>query len=107
MIVGRRADFKVDGDQVTGTLTEVGARPLLVHDGQEQPTPRRAAGTFSLRLHRGDVGQYRVTLDGILAVASAGGPREIVIRQTTDTVLRDIGVTTVEVPDVARQRLTP
>lgn len=105
VIVGSHAAFKVEGDQVTGTLTEVGARLLLVHDGQEQLTPRRASGTFSLRLHHGHVVQYRVSLEGVVAVESTGGPREIIVRQTTDTVLRDIGTTSVDVPEDARLRL--
>ncbi len=106
LIVGSHAEFMVEGDQVTGTLTEVGARLLLVHDGQEQLTPRRASGTFSLRLERGHVVQYRVSLEGVLAVESAGGTREIIVRQTTDTVLRAIGTTHVDVPEDARGKLS-
>jgi hypothetical protein len=107
VIVGSHAEFKVDGDLVTGTLTEVGARLLLVHDGQAQLTPRRAGGTFALRVQRGQVVQYRITLDGVLAVEAAGAAREIIVRQTTDTVLRDIGTTRVDVPEEARAKLAP
>ena len=46
VIVGSHLEFKVDGDVITGTLTDLGAQLLLVRDGQENLTPLRASGTF-------------------------------------------------------------
>lgn len=105
VIVSSHDNLAVEGEVATGTLTDLGAQLLLVRDGQAAITPVRAAGTFKLWLHDGVVVKYQVRLEGILSVEANGLRREILVRQTTDTALRDVGTTKVNVPDQARLKL--
>lgn len=95
----------VDDDVVFGRLTELGARLLLVRDGQETITPVRAAGSFKL-WRRGDmIVKYQVALTGTLTVHLPTGRRTLDVSQVSDTIVKDIGTTTFVVPDDARIRL--
>lgn len=105
VIVGSHTSFVLEGDTVTGVLTDLGAQLLLVRDGQKAITPLKAAGTFKLWLQNGAVVKYQVRLEGLLSVESNGIRREIVVQQRTDTAIRDVGTTVVDVPDQARLRL--
>lgn len=105
VIVGSHQQFNVEGDVVSGTLTELGAQLLLVHDGQKEIVPVRAAGTFKLWLHDGIVTKYQVRLEGVLSVETSHGRRQVGVHQTTDTVVKDIGTTTFELPAQARRKL--
>lgn len=106
VIVSSHQNFKVEGEVASGTLTELGAQLLLVRDGQDQITPVRAAGTFKIWLRGGAVIKYQVQLEGILSVSGPAGRREISVQQTTNTLLKNVGTTTVEVPDEARRKLS-
>ena len=105
VIVGSHQEFNVDGDVVTGTLTDLGAQLLLVRDGQKDITPLRAAGTFKLWLRDGLVAKYQVRLEGVLSVDTPNGRRQVEVHQTTDTIVKDVGTTTVDVPAQARVKL--
>jgi hypothetical protein len=105
VIVSSHHEFKVEGDIVTGTLTDLGAQLLLVHDGQKDITPVAAAGTFKLWLRDGMVAKYQVRLEGVLDIATPKGRRKIEVHQTVETILKDIGTTSFEVPDSARKQL--
>ena len=105
VIVSSHQEFNVDGDVVTGTLTDLGAQLLLVRDGQEAITPLRAAGTFKLWLRDGSVTKYQVQLEGILHVRLPTNSRQVMVHQITTTVLKDVGTTSFEVPAQAREKL--
>jgi hypothetical protein len=105
VIVSSHQEFNVEGDLVTGTLTELGAQLLLVRDGQEAITPLRAIGTFKLWLRDGMVTKYQVQLEGILHIRLSTNSRQVMVRQVTNTVLKDVGTTTFEVPPQARMKL--
>lgn len=105
VIVCSHQELRVDGDIVTGTLTELGAQLLLVRDGQDQITPLRAAGTFKLWLRGGLVARYLVRLEGTLSIDTSRGNREVSVHQVTDTVIKDVGKTRFDIPDEARQKL--
>jgi hypothetical protein len=105
VIVGSHQNFKIDGDTVSGVLTDLGAQLLLVRDGQESITPLRASGTFKLWLRDGMVVKYQVQLEGTLSVRLSTQSREVTVHQTTETVLKDIGTTRVDVPAEARAKL--
>lgn len=107
VIVSSHRDFTLEGDMVTGTLTEVGARLLLVHDGQQELNPLRAEGTFKLWLHDGRVLKYQIHVEGRLEISTPKGRRQIDVHQSTETILRDIGTTKVLVPAEARGLLSP
>jgi hypothetical protein len=105
VIVGSYQELKVEGDVVTGSLTDLGAQLLLVRDGQKYIEPLRAAGTFKLWLRNGMVAKYQVTLEGVLRIHVQSGRRQVEVHQVTDTVLKDVGTTTLDVPDQARAKL--
>ena len=60
VIVSGHTSLKVEGDTATGTLTELAAQLLLVHDGQNEISPARAEGTFRLWINGGMVTKYQV-----------------------------------------------
>jgi hypothetical protein len=105
VIVSSHQEFKVEGDVVTGTLTDLGAQLLLVHDGQKEISPRRAAGTFKLWLRDGIVAKYQVRLEGVLVIDTPRGRRQVDVHQTSDTLVKDVGTTTFDVPAQARSKL--
>lgn len=105
VIVASHDSLQVEDDVVSGTLTELGAKLLLVRDGQETITPVRAAGTFKL-WRRGDmIVKYQVTLTGALTVHLPTGGRTLEVSQLSETIVKDVGTTTFDVPDDARARL--
>ena len=107
IIVGSHLELSVDGDMVSGQLSELGARLLLVRDGQSDLTAVRASGAFKIWLRAGSVRRYQVDLDGMLAITTAKSKHvTIPVRQRTTTDLRDIGTTKVEIPEAARAKLT-
>lgn len=105
VIVGSHREFKVEGDIVTGALTDLGAQLLLVRDGQDSITPLRATGTFKLWLRDGAVVKYQVRVEGTINVLLPTGRRAINVQQVTDTVIKDIGTTRFEVPPQVRAKL--
>ncbi|MBL9199472.1 MAG: hypothetical protein JNL39_03150 [Opitutaceae bacterium] len=105
VIVSSHTHLQVEGDIATGTLNDLGAQLLLVRDGQEAITPVRAAGTFKLWLQGGAVVKYQVKVEGILSVEANGSRRQVVVQQTTDTIIREVGTAVVDVPEQARLKL--
>ncbi len=105
VIVSGHTALTVEDNVVSGTLTELAAQLLLVHDGQNEISPVRAKGTFKLWLHAGLVTKYQVKLQGLLSIETRNGRREIYVQQSTVTQIKNIGMTTIEVPDAARAKL--
>ena len=105
VIVASNTEWRVEGDTVTGSLTETGAMLLLVRDGQEEISPVRASATFKLWIQNGAVIKYEVKAEGVLSVSGSFGKREIQVHQTTTTVVKDIGTTRFDVPEEARRKL--
>lgn len=106
VMVGSHRELRVEGDMVTGTLTDLGAQLLLVRDGQTEITPLRATGTFKIWLRNGSVARYQVSLEGTLAVRSAKTDRITVnVQQRATTELFEVGTARVEVPEPARFKL--
>ena len=105
IIVANFTDLKVEGELASGTLTELGAKLLLVHPGQKELTPLKAAGTFRFWIKDGAVVKYELKLEGTLAVNTSGTRREVTVHQTTTTEVKSVGSTTFDVPDDARKKL--
>lgn len=105
IIVAGYTDLKVEGAIVSGTLTETGAKLLLVHPGQKEITPLQGSGTFRLWIKDGALVKYEVRLEGTLAVVAGGNRREIQVHQTAVTQLRDVGTTKFDVPAEAKKKL--
>jgi hypothetical protein len=101
VIASSYADLRLEGNVATGTLTDMGARLLLVRDGSDKIDALCAAGTFKLFLSGGRVLKYFVGLEGILLVDR----KRIHVRQESSTVVSKVGTTSVDVPDEARRKL--
>jgi hypothetical protein len=107
IIVSSHTAIAVNGGEVTGTLSETGAKLLLVHPGQDEITPLRASGTFKLWIKGGALTKYEVRLSGVVVVETASSRREMTLNQTVITELHDLGTTKFEVPEEARRKLEP
>ncbi len=108
VIVSGHTALTVDDSIVSGTLTKLAAQLLLVHDGQNELSPLRAAGRFKLWLHAGMVTKYQIQLEGVLSVETArSARREINVQQTSVTQIKQVGTTSFDVPDEARAKLGP
>ena len=105
IIVAGFTDLKIDGDVVSGTLSETAAKLLLVHAGQKEITPKSASGTFRLWIQNGVLTKYETKLEGALSVETNSGKREIAVHQTATTTITDIGTTTFDVPAAAKKKL--
>jgi hypothetical protein len=105
VIVAGASEMKVEGEAVSGVLSETAAKLLLVHDGQKERTPLRAAGTFRLWVREGALVKYETRLQGVIAVEERGVRREVAVNQTALTALTDVGTAKVEVPAEVRKKL--
>ncbi len=101
IVVSSHDEWRVDGDQVSGSLTDLGARLLLVYDGHEYITPVVADGRFRLVVAGGVVTRFTVELAGIVVVDD----RPVVVRQKSTTRISEIGTTQFALPGDARERL--
>lgn len=90
------------GDVVRGSLSDIGARLLLVSAGQHEVTPIAASGTFALWIRDRAVVKYQLRIDGVMETP---GRRQITVRRASTTHLKDIGTTQIAVPDGARPLL--
>lgn len=107
VIVSSHTDLKVDGELVTGTLTDLGAQLLLVRDGQKQIEPLRATGTFKIWLRAGTVTRYQLSLEGALSILSEKRGRiTMLVHQRSLTEISEVGTARVEIPELARTKLT-
>ncbi len=101
VIVSCSTALQVEGDAVTGTLTDLGAQLLLVHDGQDAIKPVCATGRFRLQIKNGIVTRYVLRLEGLLEVDG----HRVHVHQYSLTTLRDVGATQFEVPEEAKRKL--
>lgn len=105
VIVGSYTEIHADGDIVAGTLSETGAKLLLVHPGQNALTPLQAAGTFRLWIRDGALVKYELKLEGTLSVETPSARREVRVHQRSSTELKAVGATRFDVPEEARRKL--
>lgn len=105
IIVAGATDLKMEGDVLSGTLSDTAAKLLLVHAGQKEITPLAANGAFRLWVTEGALTTYEVKLDGRLAVTTNGGRQEVEVHQTATTELKNVGTTNFEVPIEAKKKL--
>jgi hypothetical protein len=101
IIVGSFTELKIEGDLAAGALTDMGARLLLVRDGQDQLKPLCAAGVFTLQIRNGFVTRYTMRLEGVLQVDG----KKVLVHQVSDTSVNNVGTTTFYLPDEARRKL--
>jgi hypothetical protein len=101
IVVSCHTDLCVEGDVASGSLNDIGAQLLLVHDGHEYIKPVLATGRFKLWLHGDSVSKYVLELAGILVVDR----KSVYVRQKSTTVLTEVGTTVFTLPSDVRQRL--
>lgn len=107
IIVSSFTALEVNGDVASGTLDETGAKLLLVRDGQRHLTPLAAGGQFKLTVRHGQVVSYMLALEGVLQVDEHDRRGRVLVHQSSNTVLKDVGTTNFEVPAEARRKLGP
>lgn len=107
IIVGSYVDLHAEGDEVTGTLDDAGARLLLVRDGQKDISPELARGDFRLRLQDGAITSYLLVLQGVLEVNGPRGRQRVLVNQKSNTIIRNVGTTEFQVPVEAYRKLGP
>jgi hypothetical protein len=103
IVVSCHTGFTIEGDVASGTLNDIGAQLLLVHDGHEYIKPVLATGRFKLWLRGDSVAKYVIELAGILVVER----KPVYVRQKSTTVLTNVGTTLFTLPSDASQRLAP
>ncbi len=105
IIVANYTELKVDGATVTGKLSEEGAKLLLVRPGQKDLVPRTATATFKLWLKDGKLESYEIEVEGTFTKIGDSEKNERPSRQTITVQIKDVGKTTVEVPEEAMKAL--
>ncbi len=105
VIIGSYTDIKANGDVISGTLSETGAKLLLVHPGQDELTPLKASGTFRFWVRDGMLAKYELKLEGTLSVETPSARREVMVHQKSTTEIKAVNATKFEVPEEARKKL--
>lgn len=105
VVVASHRDWQVEGEVVTGSLSEMGAALLLVRDGQREIQPLAAGGTFKLWIRDGMVIRYQLRLEGVLSVATSRGTQRVAVQQVSFTNITDVGTTQLDVPAEAKRKL--
>jgi hypothetical protein len=104
-------DLKVDGDKITGDMTEDGAKSLMAFGGRGRrgggggggngPEITNPKGTVTFWLTDGKLTKYASHVTGTMSFN--GNDRDV--DRTTTTTISDVGTTKVEVPDDAKKKL--
>lgn len=105
VIVGSHVDLTLEGEVATGRLSDVGARLLLVRDGQNRIEPLHAAGTFRIWIRERAVTRYQLDLQGTLRVTTGSTAAQVAVQQRSTTLVHDVGRTSFLLPDIARVKL--
>jgi hypothetical protein len=101
IIVSSYGSLVASADSAAGTLSDLGAQLLLVHDGHEYITPLAATGRFKLWIRDGTVVRFTVELEGVVYMKK----KRILVQQTATTDVRNIGTTFFTVADHLQQKL--
>jgi hypothetical protein len=103
-LAGLAGDLKVDGDKITGALTEDGAKSQLSFGGRRggpAPTVANPKGTVTFWVADGKLTKYSFHVTGSVN----RGDQDMEMDRTTTVVIKDVGTTKVEVPDDAKKKL--
>lgn len=117
-LIAWASDLKVEGDKITCTLTEDGAKWILGDReprGGWKPIPpgiggsivqlsaSNAKGTLTFWVSDGKLTKYQTHVTGSLS--SSGGPNRLDQDLTKTVTIKDVGSTKVEVPDDAKKKM--
>ncbi|HEX5399313.1 MAG TPA: hypothetical protein VFY06_09720 [Verrucomicrobiae bacterium] len=106
------SDLKVDGDKITGDLTEDGAKSLMSFGGRGRrggggfgggggPEITNPKGTVTFWLTDGKLTKYQFHVTGSMDFNGNSFDMD----RTTTTTIKDVGSTKVDVPDEAKKKL--
>ena len=98
-------ELKVDGDVISGDLTEEGAKKLQKFgppDG-EGPTVSDAKGSVKFWVKEGTLVKYEFNLKGKISFNGNDMPND----RTTTVEIKEVGTTKFEVPEAARKKISP
>lgn len=105
-LVGKVKELKKEGDVLSGDLTDEAVKGLLTmggrrRDGSEAPAPTDAKGTVKFWLKDGALAKMETHVSGKLSFNG----NEMTIDRTSTTEIKDVGATTLEVPEDAKKKL--
>jgi hypothetical protein len=105
-LVGKVKELKKDGDAITGDLTDEAVKGLLTmggrrRDGSEAPAPTDAKGSVKFWLKDGALAKMETHVSGKLSFNG----NEMTIDRKSTTEIKDVGTTTLDVPEDAKKKL--
>lgn len=102
-LVGRVKELKKEGDAYVGELTEEGAKALLSFGGRggQGPDISNAKGSVKFWIKDGLLAKYQHHVEG--TISFGGNDRDV--DRTTTVEIKDVGTTTVSVPEEAKKKL--
>lgn len=105
-MVGKVKDLKKDGEVMVGDLTDEAVKGLLTmggrrRDGSEAPAPTEAKGSVKFWMKDGALAKMETHVSGKLSVNG----NEMKIDRTSTTEIKDVGTTTLEVPEEVKKKL--
>ena len=98
-------EIKSAGDALAADLTEAGAKDLLTFSGRRganAPEPKNAKGNIKVWLKDGMPVKYQVHVEG--TINFNGEDRDM--DRTTTVEIKNVGATTIEVPEAAKKKLS-
>jgi len=104
-LVADSKDIKKDGDVYSSDLTEEGAKKMLSfrrRAGGEGPNISNAKGSVKFWLKDGALTKYEFHVTGTVSFNG----NDIDQDRTTTVVIKDVGATTVTIPDEAKQKIS-
>lgn len=103
-LLGKTKALNQSGNQYSGDLTEDGAKSFLTfrRPGGEGPTVSDAKGSVTFWVKDGVLTKYQYKVSG--TVSFNGNDRDV--NRTTTVEVKDVGTTTVTVPDEAKKKMT-
>jgi hypothetical protein len=105
-LAGKVKELKKDGEAITGDLTDDAVKGLLTmggrrRDGSEAPAPTEAKGSVKFWMKDGAIAKMETHVSGKLSVNG----NEMKIDRTSTTEIKEVGTTTLEVPEDVKKKL--
>ncbi len=105
-IADKTAELKTVGDAIAGNLTEQGAKDLLSFGGRpggggQAPEIANPKGSVKYWIKDGALAKYEYTVSGTMSF----GGQDRAINRTVTIDIKDVGKTTVSLPEDAKKKL--